>query len=165
MTEERWKQIPGYEGAYEISSHGRVRNAKGEILKSDVSQRGYVRVQLWKNGDKKNCKVHRLVAESFIANPLGLAQINHINELKTDNHVENLEWTNNQRNTLLNSNKTSLKKPVAIVNDRGKHIATFESIGVASRISGVDRFGIISVCLGHQKKAGGYAWEFIQEDA
>lgn len=88
---EIWKDIKNYEDEYEVSNLGRVRNKKTKnILKIELTYNGYERVCLWKNGGKKKYRVHRLVYEAFIGEiPEGM-QINHINEIKTDNRIENL---------------------------------------------------------------------------
>lgn len=94
---EIWKPIKGYEGLYEISSFGNVRSLRrnttnGKIIKSQKTKTGYYRVGLCKNGKLKHYFVHRLVAKAFILNPDNLPQVNHKNECKTDNNVDNLEW-------------------------------------------------------------------------
>lgn len=88
---EDWKDIKGYEGEYQISSCGRVRSLKtNRVLK--LYEGDYSRVCLCKNGVKKTWKVHRLVADAFIPNPDNLPEINHKDENKYNNCVENLEW-------------------------------------------------------------------------
>ena len=101
MTKEVWKPIRNYESLYEVSSLGRVKRVqsmdarghlrKERILKQFVTPHGYSQVCLWKNSKKTTFLVHVLVANEFISNPLCLSDINHINEIKTDNRVENLE--------------------------------------------------------------------------
>ena len=93
---EIWKKIDGFE-TYSVSNMGRVRNdGTGKVLKPQI-ERGYQRVHLYPGG--RWMRVHRLVALTFIPNPDNLLQINHINEDKTDNRVENLEWCTAQYNT------------------------------------------------------------------
>lgn len=93
---ERWKKIEGYEN-YSVSSEGRVRNDRtGYILKPMLDTGGYCQVKLYPNN--RRVSLHRLVANAFIPNPNNLPQVNHINEDKTDNRVENLEYCTAQYN-------------------------------------------------------------------
>ena len=99
--EEIWKDIQGYEGLYRVSNLGRVKSfhkAKEHILSPGKDKDGYFQVQLYKNGINKMRKVHRLVAQAFISNPNNLPQINHKDENKQNNNVDNLEWCTNEYN-------------------------------------------------------------------
>lgn len=107
---EEWRDIKGYEGLYQVSNMGRVqrldkyivdvsqggirtRMFKGHIMNLTIHNvSGYVSMYLSKNGKKKRYLVHRLVAEAFIPNPDNLPEINHKDENKVNNCVENLEW-------------------------------------------------------------------------
>ena len=109
---ECWKDIKGYEGAYQISNTGRVKS----IIKWDLNKRkyiceetiltptdngyGYLIVSLRKNTKKKNHYVHRLVAEAFVTNPKGMPYVNHIDYDKKNNNHSNLEWCNQKDNIL-----------------------------------------------------------------
>ena len=89
---ERWKiihKVPNYE----VSSNGRVRNRKnGNVLKAHKNHKGYLEVGLSYNHHKYTLKIHRIVAEAFVENPKGYPQVNHKDECKTNNCVNNLEW-------------------------------------------------------------------------
>lgn len=94
---EKWKSIKGFEGLYEVSDLGRVRSIKSDTILKGELLHGYKRVALF-NEKYKKVFVHRLVADAFIPNPDGLPQINHKDEDKTNNCVDNLEWCTSKYN-------------------------------------------------------------------
>ena len=112
MIEEIWKPIEGYEGLYEVSSYGRVRSLdryvktcyeayklhKGKILSPAKDKNGYLKVHLCCNGKHNIIRVHRLVCKAFIPNPDNLPEVNHKDEDKTNNSVDNLEWCDRSYN-------------------------------------------------------------------
>ena len=109
---EEWRPIEGYEGLYEVSNTGRVRSVdryvkysngqihlhKGKVLSPVKSNLGYLLVSLCCNGKYKSISVHRLIAQAFIENPDNLPEINHKDEDKTNNSVDNLEWCDRSYN-------------------------------------------------------------------
>ena len=109
---EEWKSIPGYEGLYEVSNLGRVRSLdryvktcyeayklhKGKILSPAKDKNGYLKVHLCYNGKHNIIRVHRLVAQAFLLNPDNLPEVNHKDEDKTNNSVDNLEWCDRSYN-------------------------------------------------------------------
>lgn len=114
---EEWRDIPNYEGLYQVSSLGKVKslrdrygNPREKILKLWKEKDGYLLVNFCKNGKKKTCTVHRLVANAFIENPNKLPMINHKNEIKYDNKVDNLEWCDAKYN---NNYGTVIQRRVA----------------------------------------------------
>ena len=111
--EEIWKDIIGFEGIYEVSSFGNIRRIKtGRILSASKCGgcRGYARIILCKNGKQYGKLVHRLVAELFIENPQGLSEVNHKDEDKTNNRVENLEWCDHKYNMNYGSRKDKARE-------------------------------------------------------
>ena len=92
---EIWKDILGYEGLYQVSNYGRVRSlkyGKEKILKQQINTDGYLHIDLYKNKKRKNYNVHRLVTIAFLENPNNYPQVNHKDENKQNNHIDNLEW-------------------------------------------------------------------------
>lgn len=96
--EEVWKDIKGYEGLYQVSNMGRIRNSKGCIMKQAINEKGYMRIRLCKDGKKSHLRIHRLVADAFIPNPDNKEEVNHISCMKSDNRVSNLEWVSSEEN-------------------------------------------------------------------
>ena len=92
MAPEEWKDLKGYEGIYQISNLGRIRNRFGKIRASHKRPDGYIQITLCKNKKIETRRIHQLVAQTFIPNPDNLPQINHKDEDKTNNNVNNLEW-------------------------------------------------------------------------
>ena len=94
------KHIKDFEGLYHANEDGTIRGLKlNRLLKPQFSENGYLHVTLSKNGKRVTRNVHRLIAETFIPNPLNLPQVNHINGDKTDCAVSNLEWSSAKDNT------------------------------------------------------------------
>lgn len=97
---EIWKDVISFEGAYKVSNFGRVYSVRNDkILTLYKDKKGYMRVNLSYNGVRKNARVHRLVAQVFILNPNNYEQVNHKDEDKINNIVENLEWCDNTHKT------------------------------------------------------------------
>lgn len=168
---EIWKDIVGFEGLYQVSNLGRVKSlnyhksGKERVLKNRLGQIKtiYPHVGLYKNGTMKECTVHRLVAEAFIANPENKEEVNHIDGNKCNNHISNLEWVTRSENAIhaihiiKTSNNESQKKKV-------KNVETgeiFESQSAAGRAYGISQGTLGAVTRGERKTAGGYHWEFI----
>lgn len=99
---ENWKPIEGYEGLYEVSDQGRVRNIKrgGRIMALSTVTHGYIVANLSKDGKTRSVLVHRIVAKAFIPNPENKEQVNHIDGIKSNNSADNLEWVTPHENIL-----------------------------------------------------------------
>lgn len=97
---EEWRAVPGYEGLYEVSNMGNVRNVRrNTLLRLPKTNNGYIRIVLSKNGIKTGFQVHRIVAQAFLPNPDNLPQVNHKDEVKSNNCVDNLEWCSAKYNS------------------------------------------------------------------
>ena len=117
---EEWKDIKGYEGIYQISNKGRVKtlgnNRRKEKIREGIADNtGYKRISLCKNGKEKKYSIHRLVAQAFLPNPDNLPVVNHKDENKLNNNVENLEWCTQKYNVnYSSSNGRPAKKIICI---------------------------------------------------
>lgn len=194
MENEIWKDIPGFEGIYLVSNYGRVkrlplgkqwpyRRTHNNIRKLKVSKEGYYVVNLSKDNKVKWFGVHRLVAMAFIPNPLNLPWINHKNENKLDNHVDNLEWCDARYNTCYGSGRDKqrisrrlsdpinnsrkivgekLSKPVAMLDENGI-VRVFPSITNAMKETGVAGGTIIKQCKGVAKSRRKTYWRYYDD--
>ena len=177
---EEWKDIKGYEGIYQVSNFGRVRSVerkvranicgfrivKEKILSMCKSKNGYYTVVLSKSGKNKSLSIHRLVAKEFIDNPKQYKEVNHKDENKLNNCVENLEWCNRKYNANYGTSvercaKTKFKPVYMIDVNTHEILRTFDSLKRASQETGISNKNISSVCLHKSKTAGGYSWRFV----
>ncbi|WNT43856.1 HNH homing endonuclease [Lactococcus phage PMBT68] len=160
---EIWKDIIGYEGLYQVSNLGRVKGKRMKGLYTDKD--GYYHVNLYKNGKMTNTFVHRLVALNFIDNPENKAQVNHIDENKSNNAVSNLNWMTNKENInwgtgIKRAHKTLRKQP-----KNGKSITNgidvFISVHEAARSTSSDRGNIYKCLKDSSKTCGGFHWSYV----
>lgn len=172
MEEEIWLPIEGYTGLYEASSEGRVRSlnygctGRTQVLKPIMGKKGYMFVNLYKDGKCKKCTVHRLVAQAFLDNVENLPQVNHIDECKANNAVSNLEWCSAKENinygTGIARRAAALSRPVQQLSKDGTLVAVWPSTMEAWRQTGVNQKNICSCCNGERHSAGGFNWRYAQ---
>lgn len=162
-----WKDIKGYEGLYQVSNEGEVRRlwkSKTHIL-SPSNSLGYSYVNLCKHGKATRMTVHRLVAEAFVPNPDGKPEVNHINELKSDNRAKNLEWmtsSENQNHGTANArrrtNARAYKRVLQM--SEGEVINRYPSLKEASRATGISVSNLSRCCRGVLNTVRGFQWKF-----
>ena len=95
---EIWKPVENYEKFYEVSNKGRIRNTRNKIMKTYKINSGYEAIKFTVNTKRTSHLIHRLVAKAFLDNPKNLPEVNHINENKMDNKIDNLEWVSSSQN-------------------------------------------------------------------
>lgn len=162
---EIFKDIKGYKGLYQVSTHGNVKalgnggsNAsKEKILKPNKDKKGYLMVGLCKQGKRKMCKIHRLVAMVFIENPNNFREINHKDEDKTNNRVTNLEWCDRKHNINYGTRTEKCSKQVLCLETDKTYPSTME----VKRQLGLNTGNISQCCNGKRKTCGGYTWKYV----
>lgn len=176
--DEEWRDIKGYEGLYQVSNLGRVKSLKrivragknkqrivnGKILSPWKTSHGYLSVSLGRNN---KFAVHRLVAIAFIENPHNYPDVNHKDENKTNNILENLEWCNHSYNALYGTCQERLlnhkRKSVAMINkDTNQIIQVFDSMKTAMEQTGINKVTISMVCRGLRRIGSGYIWKYME---
>lgn len=183
--EEIFIDIKGYEGLYQINNLGRIKSlwyGKEKILKLGKDKDGYLKVNLCKNRKTKHFLVHRLVANAFIPNPNGYRCVNHKDEDKTNNRVDNLEWCTYQYNSNYGTcqqrrventdyNEVGRKNAEKLLNRKdqskivlqytkdGEFIRKWESIRECGR-NGFKISNISSCCIGKRKTHKGFIWKY-----
>lgn len=172
---EEWRDVQGTNGQYKVSSLGRVssvRRGTSRILKPSQDGCGYKQLIIYVGDARTPVKVHRLVAEAFIDNPNGKRCVNHINGVKTDNRVENLEWCTSSENTkhawatgltavtqgrLENAQAVHESNKKRVIRDDG---VMFESVKDAAKSVGVKASCVSRVCKGQRPATKGHSFKY-----
>lgn len=178
-----WRPVPGYEGFYEVSNSGQVKSIYRykKILKPMISNTGYERVDLFKNKVRKQFSVHRLVAMAFIDNKDKKPFVNHKDENKRNNNVDNLEWVTHienchygtaikrrtenldyQKRVVNNARQIeACSKPVSQYKKDGTFIRKWRSASECSRATGITISSIRRSATGERKTAGGFIFKEV----
>lgn len=179
---EIWKDMVGFEGLYEVSNKGRIRNVEMDIVggngairhlnsqilslqnKPCAGKKDRYQVNLIKDGKKYMKLVSRIVAEAFIPNPNNYPQVNHIDECPSNNCVENLEWCtakyNNNYGTRIQRSNEAKYKAVNMYDLDGNYIQSFKSIKEAAKAICGDCSCVTKVCKGKYKCHKGYVFKY-----
>jgi hypothetical protein len=142
------------------------KRVRKEIMLTPTYDRGYLILGLTNNkGIQKMKKVHRLVLEAFVPNIYNKRTVNHINGIKDDNRLENLEWATDLENTQ-HARRNGYCNDEKAVNQikNGIIIDTFKSMMEANRQTGIQISNISYCCSGARKNAGGYQWAYNKEE-
>ena len=173
MTDsEVWKDVAGYEGYYQVSNKGNVYSVErkdsrgqkcgGRTLKPVYDKDGYLIATIYKNGVEKKKRVHRLVVEAFLPNPKNLPEVNHIDEVKDNNELSNLEWCDTRYNNNHGTRIERLSKKVRAVNVETGEVLTFNSVMEAGR-KGYSGGRVSEACRGVYYGGNlyrGYKWSY-----
>lgn len=183
---EVWKDIDGYEGIYQVSNKGNIKTLEHKsecksyisdnkivpsfskkvlenITKGYLTKNGYRQIRLCKDGTKTKFYIHRLVAKAFIDNPNNYEFVNHKDENKENNCVENLEWCTKSYNCLYSNNHMRANENTKIIIKQydlnNNYITSYNSISEASRATNISKSSIIKCYKGRAKTAGKYIWK------
>jgi hypothetical protein len=171
-TRETWVPIVNYD-RYLVSDKGRIKSKRRKseiILKPLKTKFGYYRVRLFNDNGSRWLSIHRLVAEAFISNPGNLPEVNHKDEDKTNNRVNNLEWCDGVYNT---NYGTRNKRAGAVIKElrkipvaqyRGETLITiWDSAKIAGENLNLNASNITKCCKGKRKSSGGFEWKYARK--
>lgn len=166
--EEIWKELPDFEGNYYVSNLGQIKStprkgSAGGIMKGTKDKKGYVVVTLRLNGQQYTKKLHRLIAEVFVPNPEGLPEVNHKDEDKSNNRVDNLEWCtteyNHEYGTRTERARIRCGKPIRC-KETGEE---YNGAKWAATVLDLDPSGITKALKNPNRTCGGCHWEYIEK--
>ena len=168
---EVWKDIKGFEGRYQVSNFGNVmslnynKTGKKRLLKpSKHYKNGYLLVGLHKDGKVKMYLVHRLVAQAFLENPHKYKEINHLDECKTNNAINNLEWCDRKYNCNYGTRTERTCRAIIAIDYTSGLIEEFPSAWEASRQLGIAQSNIVACLKGRCKTYKGFYWFYSSQD-
>lgn len=171
---EIWKDIPGYEGLYQVSNYGRVKSLeriiirkngklqtiKEKIMKPFLGKDKHLYVCFRKNNYNNHYQIHRLVALVFILNPHCYEVVHHIDYNPQNNMVDNLMWMSREEHTAIHATENNSKTVFQYTLD-GELVAVWESASEAAKQLGFQESAISNCCLGKRKTHKGYRWSYV----
>jgi hypothetical protein len=161
--EEIWKDVDGYEHLYQVSNTGKIRN-KSKQLSPTICSDGYARVILSKHGVRKIHYVHRMVATAFLPNDSVLPVVNHKDQDRSNNSVDNLEWCEQRYNATYADAVQKRSRAVQMIDPNTNIVLkTFYGVREAARETGLHFPNIIQACNGIYRTSGGYKWRYAKE--
>lgn len=178
---EIWKDIPNYEGYYQVSNIGRVRSLdrvainslgrkyyyKGKILRQVFTKFKYFRIELNKSGYSRAYFTHVLVAIAFIPNPNNFPVVNHKDEKPSNNKVENLEWCtikyNTNYGTAIQRRSKTISLPVVQLTKNNEIVKIYDSGTIAEEKFGYSQGHISLCCVGIEEYSAGYKWVYLKD--
>ena len=163
---EIWRDIEGYEGLYQVSNKGRVKSlkcGKERILRPGIDGYGYCFIILYNDSVRKTFKLHRLVAQAFIPNLYNKPQVNHLDENKKNNCVDNLEWATAKENINYGTRNERASRKILQYSKSGEFIREWQGALEVERVLGIDNSHINACCRGKRKSAGGFIWKYKEE--
>lgn len=166
---EEWKEVFGFDILFEVSNMGKVRTKhhgktgyqkEYRFIAQADNGSGYLRINIPQSGKQKTIYIHKLVAEAFISNPEALSEVNHIDENKSNNRADNLEWCSHKYNCQYGTRnqKVSQKNRKRVVCNETKIV--FESLGEAAKAFDVCDTAIANCLKGRSKTCAGHTWSY-----
>lgn len=176
-TVEEWRDVVGYEGIYQVSNLGHIKSLdrmvnssygskmviKGRMISPIDNGKGYKCVSLCKDGKIRRTYIHHIVAQAFIANPDGYSEVNHKDEDKSNNRVDNLEWCTRRYNCNYGNRNDLCSKTYVHPKRKVMRLETgviYESMSDAARMTGESISAIYGKCKGRIKNNNGAGWKY-----
>lgn len=173
MQDEKWKDIKDFEGLYQVSNYGRVKSLKRytnnqynqymideKILTPTLSKYGYYRVHLCNKNKSRIIHVHRLVAQAFLDDYDEKLQVNHKDENKLNNYINNLEMCDSKYNCNYGTRNDKIRKSIIQLDENNNIIKIWESGSKIEAELGIKQSNIVAVCKGKRKTLRGFKWKY-----
>lgn len=162
---EEWRAVPGWDGRYEVSNLGRLRNRHGKVIRPSLGERGYYQVGLYGDSGQRSFRLHRLIALAFVSNPHGHPHVNHLDCDKLNNAATNLEWTTFEANfahgreagVALAKNNPKVRRKLSaaqVIDIRSRQIKTWPECKAVGEEFGVSASHVYNITNGRKRARG-----------